>query len=177
MKKLSLFLICTGVVIICCGVILAQAAETKAIESGKQVMNKTVLLPDLIIKSVDFYPVPKENELIGLVKISVVNQGAADAATCTLGLSCVVAKCNEGNKCEETSRLIRANITVPALKKGQILDLEWKPASPIEWVSGKYSVVAEIDKYNTVQESNETNNVSRCMILITSLSPRASTGK
>jgi subtilase family serine protease len=132
-------------------------------------------LPDLVIKSVDLLPAPRENQPVNLIKIQVANQGDADASACVLGLSCVVAKCNEGDSCDRLSRLINGDIPVPALKKGEKVDLEWRPASNMIWVSGKYSLVAEIDKYNVVRESNELNNVAKCMIHVTTFSPRQST--
>lgn len=129
-------------------------------------------LPDLAVNSIDFVPAPKEGRNIDLVKISVINQGKAGAEKCILVLSCVAVKCNEGSKCDEVSRLISADIAVPPLEQGEEVDLEWKPVSPIEWISGKYSVVAGIDKYNAVQESNETNNAGKSVIYIKSFSPR-----
>jgi hypothetical protein len=162
MHRRKIFLICAVMVVICYGVVLAQ---------------KAALLPDLSINSVDFVPIPKENGSIDLLKISVGNQGEADAAACILGLSCTVIECNQGNRCEEISSLIHADIAVPAIKKGEKINLEWRPTSSTKWISGKYTVVAEIDKYNAVQESNETNNINKAMIFVTSLSPRMSTAK
>jgi len=132
------------------------------------------LLPDLQVDSVSFSPVPKENGAIDSAKISVSNQGKADAAECVLGLSCTAKQCNEGKKCDELSRLISADIAVPALKQGEKADLLWQPAAPMLWVSGKYSLVASIDKYSAVKESDEANNNAQSTTFVQSLSPRAS---
>jgi len=163
-KRIKLFLIGIIVFFICSGIVLAEGTESK--------VANTLPLPDLVVNSVDFVPVAKEGGVINLVKIGVMNQGKADAGKCILGLSCTAIKCNEGNKCDEISRLISADIAVSPLKQGEKADLEWQPTSSIQWVSGKYSVVADIDKYNAVQESEETNNTSKSVIYIKSFSPR-----
>ena len=169
MGKVKLFL--GGIIIffICFGIVLAEGVESKTV--------KALPLPDLVVKSIDFVPVPKEGENIGSVKISVMNQGEADAGKCVLSLSCMVIKCNEGNKCDEVRRAISAEILVPPLKQGEEVGLEWRPASSIQWVGGKYSVVADIDKYSVVQESNEANNTCKRLIYINSFSPRPSHDK
>ncbi|MDD4899036.1 MAG: CARDB domain-containing protein [Candidatus Omnitrophica bacterium] len=132
------------------------------------------LLPDLQVDSINFTPVPKENGAINSAKISISNQGKADAAACVLGLSCTVKQCNEGKKCDELSRLISADIAVPALKQGEKADLLWQPAAPMLWVSGKYSLIVSIDKYNVVKESDELDNNAQSTTFVQSLSPRAS---
>ena len=169
MKKIKLFLSGLVTLFICFGIVSAEGVESKTL--------KTSPMPDLVVKSVDFIPVPKEGSDVGLVKISVMNQGDADAGKCVLGLSCMVIRCDEGNKCDEVSRSISAEILVPPLKQGEKADLEWRPASSIQWVGGKYSVVADIDKYSVVQESNETNNTCKSLIYINSFSPRPSPDK
>lgn len=156
MQSLKIFLICAAMTVICCVLLFAQATP----------------LPDLTVDSLDCVPIPKEYGPLDLIKICVANKGSADAAACTLSLSCAVIKCYEGNKCEDVSRLIHADIAVPPIKKGEITNLEWRPSLPVKWVPGKYSVSADIDEYNVVQESNETNNVIRRMIYTASLSPR-----
>jgi len=162
--------------VFCWRIVLTEAAEVKAADaqgSAGQEAKKSTLLPDLRVGSLDFLPVPKEGGYLESIKIHVANNGKAGAAGCVLGLSCMVAKCNEGSRCGEISSLIQADIIVPALKKGEEIDLAWKPAQSVKWVSGKYSIVASIDKYNTVRESDEANNTIKSMIYITSFSPRA----
>jgi len=154
MARIKLFLIDIIVFFVCFGI--ANASP----------------LPDLVVESVDFLPPPKEGKNIDSVKISVMNQGKGEAGKCTLSLSCTAIKCNEGNKCNEVSRLISADIAVAPLKQGEKTVLEWQPDSSIQWVSGKYSVAADIDKYNVVQESDETNNTSKSVFYIKSFSPR-----
>lgn len=169
MKKVKLFL--GGIVIsfICSGIFLAEGVESKTAQALP-----LLTMPDLVVKSISFVPVPKEGSSIDLVKIDIMNQGNADAGKCVLGLNCMVIRCDEGNKCDEISRSISADILVPALKQGETIVLEWHPASPIRWIGGKYSVVANVDKYSVVQESNEANNVCRSLVYINSFSPRPS---
>jgi len=162
MRYFKVFLIALVTLIICNGIVLAQTTEGK----------NALPLPDLIIKSVVFVPVPKENGPVDVIRIQVANQGQADASACVLSLSCVASKCDEGNYCDKLSKLIRGDIAVPALKKGENTNIEWKPSSSVIWVSGKYSLVAEIDKYNVVRESNEINNVAKCLVHITTFTPR-----
>ena len=165
MRVNKIFLIGIAVVIIYCGMALAGT-------EGQDV-NKTNLLPDLQVVSINFVPVPREGEPLDSVKISVLNQGQADAAKSTLGLSCTVIKCNEADRCSEASSLIQADIPVPEIKKGEQISFEWAPASLVRWPSGKYAVSASIDKYNAVHESNEANNAAKSEIYIKSFSPRA----
>lgn len=156
MRITGICLFCVIAVIVCCGTGLAE----------------TAVLPDLVVESVDFVPVPKEYGFLDAIKITVTNQGKADAAKCTLSLSCAVTKCNAGNDCEGVSSLVRGDMPVPAIKKGERISLEWTPASAIRWAPGKYSVAADIDKYNAVQEANEENNITKSAIWVKSLSPR-----
>ncbi len=169
MKKAKLFLSGLALLFICFGMVSAEGIESKTLE--------TLPAPDLVIKSVNFVPIPKEGGSIDLVKISVMNQGGADAGRCVLALSCMAIRCDEGNKCDEISRSISAEILVPPLKRGESIDLEWHPASSIRWVGGKYSVSADIDKYSVVQESNEANNICKSLVYINSFSPRPSPNK
>ncbi len=136
-----------------------------------------VLFPDLVVESVDFRPAPKENGIIESVEIVVANKGTGGAGECILTLDCEVIRCYMGRQCDMVSHLVNGSIFVPALKSGEKTNLQWKPSSPINWVPGKYSVVAEIDRYTAVQESNESNNMQRSSIYIQSLSPRASPGE
>jgi len=122
--------------------------------------------PDLMVSSINFVPTPKDGGSIDLVKIVVMNRGQADADKCVLGLGCTVIKCNEGNKCDEVGRSISAEIPVPPLKQKEAVTLEWRPASPVKWIGGKYSVVADIDKYMTIKEINEGNNTYRKLIYL-----------
>ena len=169
MKEAKLFLSGMIALIICFGIISAEGAEQDAI--------KTLPVPDLVIASMSFVPVPKVGSDIGTLKINVTNQGNADAAKCVLGLSCMVVKCDEGNKCDEVSRAISAEILVPPLRSGERTEIDWKPASPAQWIGGKYSVAACIDKYSVVQEANEANNICKSFVYIESISPRPSPGK
>ena len=146
-----------AIIVTCRGLLFAEAAP----------------LPDLTVDSFACTPVPKEYGALESIRIRVSNKGNADAAACTLGLSCSVIKCYEGSKCEEVGRAIRADIAVPPLKKGEAKDLEWRPSSPVRWIPGKYSISADIDEYNAVRESDETNNTIKSMLYITSLSPKS----
>ena len=141
MRGIKLFL--SGIVIffICCGTVLAEGVESKTAEA------LPIQDPDLAVSSINFAPTPKEGRNIDLVKIGVMNRGRADAGKCVLGLSCVVIKCDEGNKCDEVSRSISAEISVPPLKQDEATVLEWRPASATQWAAGKYSFIANIDKY------------------------------
>ncbi len=129
-------------------------------------------LADLIVTSVDFQPLPREGGYIDSIKISVANRGKAPADKCVLNLGCSATKCSSADSCSELSRLISADIPVPSLKSGESVVLEWSPASVLKWPAGKYSVVAAIDKYNAVRESNETNNTAQSAVYIKALSPR-----
>lgn len=158
MKSFKAYIVAMAAIFIC---LPAALAETN------------VVLPDLVVESVDFHPAPKENGIIESAEISVINKGAGGAQECILALDCEVIKCYMGRQCDMVSHLVNGNLFVPALKSGEKVKLQWKPSSPINWAPGKYSVVAEIDRYNAVQESNESNNIQRSSIYIGSLSPRA----
>ena len=156
-KRMKGFKICLIAIVLVCAYSIAKAAD---------------LLPDLVVESADFVPRPKEMGLIDLVKICVANQGKVDAGKCTLSLSCTAIKCADGQQCDEISRLIQGDIPVPALKSGERTCVEWKSPSVITWITGKYSLTTQIDKYNAVQESNETNNINQSTIYIKSFSPK-----
>ena len=157
MRSFKIAVSCVVSIFICFGLAMAEG---------------TVLLPDLIVDSVTFAPLAKEGGVVNSVMISVKNQGKGDAAGCLLSLSCSALTCNGGSECEKLSQLINGTIQVPALKSGEEINLQWKPASPISWAGGKYSVTAEIDKFNAVQEADETNNIKQSTVYIKSLSPR-----
>ncbi|MDD5427715.1 MAG: CARDB domain-containing protein [Candidatus Omnitrophica bacterium] len=135
-------------------------------------LSKAQALPDLVINSIDFIPAPEHKGRIEEVRMGVVNKGPGDAAGCVLNLTCRVVKCDEGDSCDEFSRAIAGDIAVPPLKRGEKAEVTWRPASPMRWVAGKYSVAAGIDKYNSVNESNEENNVNKSFIYIKSFSSR-----
>ncbi len=164
MAKLKLFIINITFVFIFPAITLAESVESKSAGAP--------FSPDLVVNSVNFSPAPEEGRSIQSVKISVTNQGKADAGKCVLSLSCMAKKCNEGAKCSEISRLISADIPVPPLKQGEATEVEWRPASLIQWASGKYSVSADIDKYSVVRESNEANNIVQSAVYIRSFSAR-----
>jgi len=157
MKIFKIAAIGVAGIFICLGLAMAEGA---------------VLLPDLTVESVTFVPLAKEGGAIDSAMISVKNQGKGDAAECVLSLSCSALLCNEGDECEKLSQLINGNIPVPALKSGEEIKLQWKPASPVIWTGGKYSVAAGIDKFNAVQESDEANNIKQSTVYVKSMSPR-----
>lgn len=146
-----------------------NAAAAQSPEAGSAQTQPTA---DLMIESVDFVPPPQEGSTVDSVKICVMNQGKADAQSCVLSLRCNVTGCNEGDQCDQMSRLINGEVTVPAIKSNQKACVEWKPQAPVKWISGKYYLVAEIDKYNAVPEADEANNIKKTAIFVTSLSPR-----
>jgi hypothetical protein len=139
---------------------------------GLALAKESVLLPDLTVESVAFVPLAKEGGVINSVMINVKNQGKGDAAECLLSLNCSAITCNEGSECEKLSQMINGNIQVPALKSGEEINLQWKPASPVIWTGGKYSLTAQIDKFNAVEESDEANNIKQSTVYTKSLSPR-----
>ena len=171
MKSFKLCLVAITVIIfICYGRLLAQDAVSKNIKtivSGSNAAD-TVNLPDLVIESIDLNPLPKEGEALRYIKINVANRGMADAGKCSLRLSCMVAKCSKGRECLEISRKIYGEIAVPPLKMRRTIDMVLKPLSFVRWIAGEYSLVAQIDNYNIIQESKEGNNISKEMVYITS---------
>ena len=171
MKGIKIFSSGVIVLFICLVIVLAKGAEPQT--AGELNLSD----PDLMVSSIRFIPDPKAGGNIDLVKIVVMNRGEAGAGKCILGLSCEVIKCDEGNKCDAVSRSISADIPVPPLRQKETANLEWHPASPVQWIRGKYSVVADIDKYNAVKETNEGNNTYTKLVYLNPSSYKPSSDK
>jgi len=173
MKNLKVCQITIAVIIpIYCGILYAQEPLSKATEAfsidGEVLEGAAAArLPDLTIESINFTSLPQAGELVGPIKINIANLGSGDAKKCSLRLSCMVVECSKNNsECLDVGRLIFGIITVPPLKAGEKVVLEWKSLSPAKWSAGKYSLVAEMDRYNIIQESKEGNNVARNMVYV-----------
>ena len=155
-------------------VLFAQANTSPAVPS-LPTDNNTITSPDLTVDAVSFNPQPKEGETINSLLIRLANKGNADAAANKLKLSALVADCPAGKDCDSVAVQIAGELDVPVIKAGESVDLTWSPSAPIKWVAGKYTIVAEVDAYNAVTESNEENNINKTLVYITSLSADSAT--
>ena len=141
------------------GILFAQVPQAK----------KKSPMPDLEVKEINIIPEPKEGAVLNSVKILVLNEGTADAAANKMQISCMVAGCRPGGNCEAVSSKVRGIIDVPVIKKGTIAEITWVLPSSVKWVEGKYTILAEVDKYNAVKESDESDNIKRTLIHASSI--------
>lgn len=150
-----------------CVAVMLSAFSALAIAQGLDSRSdKALTYPDLAVNSIKVVPEPKEGRAIDSVVINIMNRGEVDSAECTIGLSCEVIKCDDGDRCAAIGRAIAADVPVPALKPREATDVEWRPSVPLTWFSGKYAIICYIDKYDVIRELNEANNTYRRLVYL-----------
>lgn len=128
-------------------------------------------LPDLCIKSLAFDPEPCVGRPLGTIKLTVSNQGTADAPENKLDFDCLAFDCGDNNACLQVSRALKGSMVVPLIKQGSEAELKWAPKTSLQWVNANFMISAIIDPENKVQELHEANNSNQAVVYLKQFAP------
>lgn len=177
MKRIRILVLLLVLFMAACGISWAQEnIRVDGPQDLEEIMpqKESAGVPDLIIDSITFDPEPKEGNPVGIVRIHIRNAGTADSPENYMQVRCLVQECDQGKDCSDLSNSIKGIVRVPELEAGEAAEMEWVAPTLLKWVGGNYYIVAEIDSSNLVKESNETNNINKTMVFISSF--RAESG-
>lgn len=122
-----------------------------------------VLMPDLVIQSVQWSNPPQAGEPIGksaILNIVAVNKGPGPTGGNTVVIGC---QSLSGGSCPAS---LTGSMEVTPLGPGQSTGLSWPSLSNEIWPAGNYRITVRIDAKNIARETNESNNETALIFTI-----------